>query len=114
MFYKNLINLRAGLVKSQIKNIKFNTRNSSSSNSASPPVKRSWSKIALISTGVPISLAFSYYHLALNSKEQRWVRVNLNSIGRAFRSAKQGAQILADYKWNLWNLDKVVIINFEM
>ncbi len=109
MFYKNLINLRGNLVNNVCKNSNFSTRNTSALNANNVPVKRSWSKIA-IATGLPLCLAFSYYQFALNAKEKRRVRVNIKSIGRAIRSVKVGTQIVADYKWNLWNLDKVILL----
>ena len=68
--------------------------------------KRSWSKIALVSIGLPGSLFFAYYQLALDNQEKRRVRVHIESVGRAVRSVKVGLQIVTDYKWNLYGLTK--------
>lgn len=50
----------------------------------------------------------AYYELALNAQEKRKIRVNIQSIGRAFRALKVGLHVITDYKWNLWNLDDVL------
>jgi len=68
--------------------------------------KRSWSKIALVSIGLPGSLFFAYYQLALDNQEKRRIRVHIESVGRAIRSVKVGLQIVTDYKWNLYGLTK--------
>lgn len=102
---------RASNLNSTLQNVRIITgRNASSLNKSEaikPITKRSWSKIALISIGIPSSLLFSYYHLALDNQEKRRVRVNIQSVGRAVSSVKVGLQIVADYKWNLYGLTKV-------
>lgn len=50
--------------------------------------------------------SFAYYHLALESKKKRKVRIVLGGFSRAVRSFRTGAAIGIDYKWNLWGLDE--------
>lgn len=68
--------------------------------------KRRWPKILFYSTVLPSSAYLVYYKFALNSQEQRKVRINVESLGRAARSFTVGLKIAVDYKWNLFGLDE--------
>lgn len=50
--------------------------------------------------------SLAYYELALDSKEQRKMRIFFGGIRRAVQSFKTGVAIGIDYKWSLWGLDE--------
>lgn len=86
MFSRNFLQTRSSpCVNNLLRNVRIGTRNTSSLNTEKRVVKRSLTKTALITIGLSGGLAFSYYELALDAKEKRRVRVNVESIGRAIR-----------------------------
>lgn len=72
--------------------------------------KSSFKRVALYSSLATTGALVVYYEIGLSAQEKRRVRVNVESIGRAFRSLRAGLQIILDYKWNLWNLDDVIYL----
>ena len=63
--------------------------------------------LGLLTTVAGSSLA--YYELALESQEQRKLRVLLGSFSRALRTFSRGALTALDYKWSTFNVDEVYI-----
>ena len=72
------------------------------------PNRKIWRRIFLYGTVIPSASFFAYY-MSLSDKDKRKVRVVVESLGRAVRSAQVMLTIAADYKWNLWGLDEVCL-----
>lgn len=73
----------------------------------SAPPSKSSSRLFLFSLAGLTGASLAYYHLVLDSKEQRRVNIMLGGCVRAVRSFRTGAAIGIDYKWSLWGLEEV-------
>lgn len=98
------------------------TRTAADESTAKPPestsqnvvaAKSSKSRFVLYTLTGLVGASGAYYSLALDSKEQRRVRVLLGSFVRAIRSFRTGVAIGVDYKWSLWGLEEVNSQNFN-